>query len=354
MLLTPYLFVICMNILSKLLDKAAVKKQFGYHPRCKRIHLTNLCFVKDLMVFVDGDKRSTEGVIKKFDDFTSISSLRISLEKSTLFMACLNKEVIRDITFHFPLSTRNLPIRYLGLPLLSKRMSVADYKMLLEKIRKRLMQFWTGRLISYAGCLLLLKYVISNITNFWSQAFRLPTGCMKEIEKLCSAFLWSGPELTHRKIRVSWTEFSIPKAEGGLRIRRLKDTNKVICLKLLWKILSSPKSLWVSWIKNYVLCHKSIWAVNENVSSGSWVFRKLLKYRDITRTFHRIEVHDGLNSSFLFDNWSPLGRLEDLTRNCGHIYLGISSTCTLSQVFSNHRRKTHRCSLLNEIKEAGN
>jgi len=32
--LSPYLFVICMNVLSKMLDKAAMERKMGYHPRC--------------------------------------------------------------------------------------------------------------------------------------------------------------------------------------------------------------------------------------------------------------------------------------------------------------------------------
>lgn len=31
--LSPYLFVICMNILSKLIDKTAISRNFGYHPK---------------------------------------------------------------------------------------------------------------------------------------------------------------------------------------------------------------------------------------------------------------------------------------------------------------------------------
>lgn len=40
--LSPYLFVISMDVLSKMLDKAAVNRKFGYHPRCKKLGLTHL------------------------------------------------------------------------------------------------------------------------------------------------------------------------------------------------------------------------------------------------------------------------------------------------------------------------
>lgn len=34
--LSPYLFVICMNVLSNMIDEAEVKRDIGYHPRCKK------------------------------------------------------------------------------------------------------------------------------------------------------------------------------------------------------------------------------------------------------------------------------------------------------------------------------
>lgn len=197
---SPYLFVICMNVLSKMIDEAAVKGDIGYHPKCKKLGLTHLCFADDLMIFADGRRRSIEGILKVFDDFDKMSGLKISKEKSVLFMAgstMQNDEAIRE---QYQFATGELPVRYLGLPLLTKSMSINDYLPLIEKIRKRISS-WTGRFLSYAGRLQLIKSVIMSLTNFWMAAFRLPSSCIKEIERLCSAFLWSGPDLNGKKQR---------------------------------------------------------------------------------------------------------------------------------------------------------
>lgn len=55
-----------MNVLSKLLDKAAGLRKFGYHPRCKNIGLTHRSFADDLMVLSDGKIRSIEGIVEVF------------------------------------------------------------------------------------------------------------------------------------------------------------------------------------------------------------------------------------------------------------------------------------------------
>ena len=132
------------------------------------------------MIFTDGTKRSIEGVLKIFEDFATISGLRICLEKSTLYIAGATQNHQEEIMNSFPFASGQLLVRYLGLPLLTKCMTVLDYLPLVEKIRRRLSS-WTGRFLSHAGRLQLIKSVISSLANFWMQAFKLRGSCLREI-----------------------------------------------------------------------------------------------------------------------------------------------------------------------------
>lgn len=346
--LSPYLFVISMNILSKLLDKAACDREIGYHPRCKIIGLTHLSFADDIMVLTDGQARSVDGIIKVFDEFARISGLKISLEKSTIFFSGVSAQVREDMALRFPFTAGQLPVRYLGLPLLTKCMSSNDYLPLIEKIRKKFTS-WTARFLSFAGRLQLIASVIQSLTNLWLSAFRLPFECLKEIERLCSAFLWSGPTLNSHKAKISWHEICQPKREGGLGLRPLKEVNAVSCLKMVWRILSSKNSLWVNWIKAYLLRHGSFWTIQLTTSTGSWMWRKLLKYRDKAKAFFKMDVRNGERTSFWFDTWSPLGPLIDVTGERGFIDMGISRHATVAQALATRRRRQHHSSNLNQI-----
>jgi len=75
--LSPYLFVISMDVLAKMLDKAAGAKKYGYHPRCKDMGLTHLSFADDLMIFSDGKMRSIDGIVEIFENFAKKSGLKI-------------------------------------------------------------------------------------------------------------------------------------------------------------------------------------------------------------------------------------------------------------------------------------
>lgn len=90
------------------------------------------------MVFVDGQKRSIEGIIKVFDEFAG----------------CLDQNR-EDLLATFPFNAGQLPVKYLGRPLLTKRMTKSDYEPLIEQIRSK-MRAWTGRYLSFAGRLKLL------------------------------------------------------------------------------------------------------------------------------------------------------------------------------------------------------
>lgn len=140
-----------------------------------------------------------------------------------------------------------LPVRYLGLPLVTKRLTSGNLSPLINQIRSRI-ETWTARYLSFASRLNLTSSVLWSIINFWMNVYRLPRECIKEIDKICSAFLWSGPELNTNKAKVSWEVVCKPK----------KEANDVCCLKLICRLISNSDSLWVRWSKMMLLKKKVV------------------------------------------------------------------------------------------------
>ena len=346
--LSPYLFVICMDVLSKMLDKGASDRKFGYHPRCKNLGLTHLCFADDIMVLSDGHVRSVEGIVAVFDDFARCSGLKISLEKSTLYLA--GASTVSHAT-HFPFEVGKLPVRYLGLLLVTKRLSRTDYTPLIEQIRARI-ESWTARFLSYAGRLNLISSVLWSVCNFWMAAYRLPRECIREVEKICSAFLWSGTSSNSHKAKISWENVCRPKQEGGLGLRSLEEANDVRCLKLIWRIVSHGNSLWVQWAQKYLLKNASLWSLHSNNNSGSWIWKKILKYRVVAKQLCKVEVENGELTSFWYDNWSPFQNLQDIVGTRGTLELGISKNSSLAAAWTHRRRRRHRADHLNAVEDA--
>ena len=152
--------------------------------------------------------------------------------------------------------------------------------------------------------------------------------CLDTIESLCSAFLLSGdPNQTH-KVKVRWEDLCFPKSEGGLGIRRLRDSVRVFSLSLIWRMFNMIDSLWVSWTRHYLLRHSSFWDVRDE-SAGSWIWRKLLKMCTLAYQFIRVEFGNGARAFFWHDDWLKIGRLIDVTGATGTRYLGIVRSCVM-------------------------
>lgn len=62
-----------MNVLSRMIDKVAIESIINFHPKCENIQITRFCFLDDLMVFIDGTKRSSEETIKILGEFATCS-----------------------------------------------------------------------------------------------------------------------------------------------------------------------------------------------------------------------------------------------------------------------------------------
>lgn len=94
----------------------------------------------------------------------------------------------------------------------------------------------------------------------------------------------------------------------------------------------------------------SIWMVKENTQNDSWMWRKILKYRETAKLFYRLEVRNGEKTSFWYERWSSLEQLKDVVREGGSIDMGIPLNATVRESRS-HRRRCHRQPILNRVEE---
>lgn len=139
---------------------------------------------------------------------------------------------------------------------------------------------------------------------------------------MCSAFLWSGSPNIHNKAKVAWEKVCLPKCEGGLRLRRLREVSKVLALSLICKLFTMSGSLWVAWMNHNLLHHGSFWDACDT-TIGSWTWRKLLKLRPFAAGFLKAEIRDDNFVFFWSDYWLIISRLIDLIGEVGTRQLGI-------------------------------
>ena len=79
--------------------------------------------------------------------------------------------------------------KYLGLPSLVGRGKKESFNFLKERVWKKL-KAWEGKLLSQAGCEVLIKSIIQAIPTFTMGCFKLPLGLCNDIEVMIRKFWW--------------------------------------------------------------------------------------------------------------------------------------------------------------------
>ena len=122
--LSPLLFIIAMEAFSRSLSVAAQGQGFEFHPKCEEVNLTHVCFADDMFLFAGGTSSSVQVIMDELNKFENFSGLQVNKQKSTIFLAGVNddvKNVILNITGY---CLGSLPMKYLGVPLISTRLSL--------------------------------------------------------------------------------------------------------------------------------------------------------------------------------------------------------------------------------------
>ncbi|GKD24780.1 hypothetical protein Tco_1230994, partial [Tanacetum coccineum] len=195
---------------------------FKYHYGCKELKLIRMCFADDLMVLCNGDKESLKIVKKSLDDFSNVSGLFPNLNKSIIFFGSLSEERKSELLEVLPFKCGKLPMKYLGVPLLSKKLGANDCKSLIDNIDKRINN-WRSKLLSYA-------------------------------RRMFKRFLWNSGRSAQWKARVAWKLVCRPKEQG----------------KSIWEIKSCQNDSW-GWKFLMELRNKIIPYVKNKIGSGKGV-----------------------------------------------------------------------------------
>ena len=109
--------------------------------------------------------------------FEAFSGMQVNKQKSAVFLAAIDDSVRDAILDMTGFRLGSFPIKYLGVPLISSKLSHSDYQPFLDKIIARI-QSWTSSSLSFAGRLQLISSVLYSIQAYCCTMFIIPnSGC---------------------------------------------------------------------------------------------------------------------------------------------------------------------------------
>ncbi|GJY29341.1 hypothetical protein Tco_0405108 [Tanacetum coccineum] len=265
-----------MEVFSLMLArKVHDNKKFKFHKGCKEIKLTHLSFANDRLVLCHGDEISVNVIKEALMEFSNCSGLKPNMEKSVVFFGSVNEVTKKKILAILPFKVGKLPVKYLGVPLLAKKLRINDSKQLVDKEKCKI-QDWKNIFLSYAG-------------------------------KLRKLFAHGNGNNSKGRSKVAWKEVCKSKKEGGLGIKHLGDWNE-----------------------------ESLWAIEEEAGdSGTW--KALLELRNKVRPYIFHQIGNGENVSMWNDNWCDMGYLKQFVTNKDIHEARIHKDCSVAEMIDDNK-----------------
>jgi hypothetical protein len=189
--LSPFLFVIVMEALSKMLTiivDRGLLSGFSVSARLLEvISISHLMFADDTLVFCGANPDYQRYLRVLFLCFEVVSSLKINLAKSVL-VPVGNVDNVTGLADILGCGVSSLPLKYLGLPLGACYKAKPIWNGVVEKIERRLASW--KRMLSKGGRITLIKSTLSNLPTYLLSLFLIPASVANRIEKLYRDFLW--------------------------------------------------------------------------------------------------------------------------------------------------------------------
>ncbi|XP_075076335.1 uncharacterized protein LOC142162991 [Nicotiana tabacum] len=113
-----------MEYLSRSLHELKKEPTFQYHPRCRKLDITHMSFVDDLLLFAKGNLSSLVTLYKYFSQFFEALGLQANLGKSSVYFGGVKQNVKEQILAHMGFEKGSLPFKYLGIPLSTKKIAL--------------------------------------------------------------------------------------------------------------------------------------------------------------------------------------------------------------------------------------
>ncbi|GJN34773.1 hypothetical protein PR202_gb23469 [Eleusine coracana subsp. coracana] len=136
------------------------------------------------------------------------------------------------------------PIKYLGLPLSTKKIPKAHLQPLVDKVAAKL-PLWQGPLMPRSSRLVLIKSVLASLPIYALMAEKLPPWVIEEINSIYRRFFWAGGDTDIRgKCMVNWTLVCSPKEFGGLGVLDFKLAGFALRVIWLWMQRTAEDLAW--------------------------------------------------------------------------------------------------------------
>jgi hypothetical protein len=302
--LSPYIFIMCAEGLSRLIKKSEARGEVHGIKVCRGAPLlTHLLFADDCFLFCRADVNECTKLKMILKTYEEASGQAINLQKSEIFFSKnTSEEVKENIKRIFQVSEGLGSGKYLGLPSTIGRKKKAIFGYLRDRVWKRIQQ-WSGKHLSKAGREVLIKSVAQSIPTYCMSTFLLPTTLGEEIQRMINSFWWGANGRQRKGINwLNWDKLCMRKEYGGMNFRHLYGFNLAMLGKQGWKLLTNQDTI-VTKIFKAKYFPKSDFLGASLGHNPSFVWRSIYTSQVIVRGGLRWCIGDGRSIELWKEPW---------------------------------------------------
>lgn len=301
--LSPYILILCSEVLSGLCNKAQEEgsfKEVRVARGCPR--LNHLLFADDTMFFLRASKDSSETLSRILKRYDSASGQSINVSKSSITFSRRTPTTLKNAAKTILMIENEGGVgKYLELPELFGRKKRDLFSSIVDRITQKA-KGWSKRFLSTAGKTTMLKSVLSPIPSHTMSCFLLPVSLCQRIQTALTRFWWDNDSGSKKMAWIAWSTLTRPKDQGGLEFRDIQSFNEAYLAKLSWWIINNQDSLLGrTLIGKYCLTEDFLTVSAKSAISHGW--RGILVGRDIILNNSGWEVGNGLSINIWEKAW---------------------------------------------------
>jgi hypothetical protein len=218
--LSPYLFIMCADVFSGLIHKAATLKEIhGLKVARSAPQLSHLFFADDSLLFTRASTHEATKILSILHTYQQASGQLVNLDKSEAsFSRNVPIEVKNMICNMMGAKAVEAQSRYIGFPIPFGRSKKVVFSFVMDRVWKKV-KGWKERFLSKAGKETLIKAVAQAIPNYILSCYQMPVGCCNDIDSMLAKFWWGSNEEKRKIHWMSWERLSRAKNDGGMGFR---------------------------------------------------------------------------------------------------------------------------------------